>query len=125
VINQEPWRISTNFGLDSNRGTRRGDAPIAGGFADIDHELLDHSAAEGASAARAASPGPPGWTRSRTPGIASHPSEEPSLREGLRLRIDERIPDSRLVVLRDCGHFSFAECPDELLAAIRGSLRQE
>ena len=41
------------------------------------------------------------------------------------LCIAERIPDSRLVALKDCGHFSFAECPDERLAAICGALRQE
>jgi pimeloyl-ACP methyl ester carboxylesterase len=24
------------------------------------------------------------------------------------------IPGARLVVLRDCGHFSYLECPDEV-----------
>lgn len=33
------------------------------------------------------------------------------------------MPDARLVTLRDCGHFSYLECPDAVRQAIDGFLR--
>ncbi len=32
--------------------------------------------------------------------------------------IAQAIPDARFVVLRDCGHFSFHECPDNVRKVI-------
>ncbi len=36
--------------------------------------------------------------------------------------LDRILPDSRLVVLEDCGHLTFLEKPEETLAAVRGFL---
>lgn len=37
--------------------------------------------------------------------------------------IASAMPDARLVTLRDCGHFSYLECPDAVRQAIDGFLR--
>jgi proline iminopeptidase len=39
------------------------------------------------------------------------------------IHIAQAIPGARLVVLRDCGHFSYLECPDEVYKEITGFMR--
>jgi len=40
-------------------------------------------------------------------------------------QIGHAIPDAQLVTLRECGHFSYMECPDDLSAALRDFLRRQ
>lgn len=37
--------------------------------------------------------------------------------------IAEAIPDARFVVMRDCGHFSYMERPEEVHAAISAFIK--
>jgi len=65
-----------------------GSKRVEGNFSDVESELLEYSAAEEASAARAArtTPGP---AASRSPQQGAHPSAEQSRRDRLRLKRDK------------------------------------
>jgi pimeloyl-ACP methyl ester carboxylesterase len=41
----------------------------------------------------------------------------------ISVHIARAIPDARLVTLKNCGHFSFLECPGDVKRAINDFIR--